>query len=73
MKANLKTWPATPVEASLDSQMSFQIADLSQLLLSKGSSRGRPAIREEEVRGQRSEVGKLLPPTSDIRHLTPGF
>ena len=54
MKANLKTWPATPVEASPKISRHFKTADLPQLLLSKEEQPG--SAGHPESRGQRSEV-----------------
>lgn len=55
IKSEFETWPATPVEASLEiNEVTFAL-HLPELLLSKkGSSRGRLAIRKG--RGQMSDI-----------------
>jgi len=46
MKSEFETWPATPVEASLQSMKILSVPDLAEVasFFIKRSSRGRPAI-----------------------------
>ncbi len=43
MKANLKTWPATPVEASLKSMTDFVLETLPKLLFQQKREQPGPA------------------------------
>jgi hypothetical protein len=66
MKSEFETWPATPVEASLEvNEVTCVMELVGVLLFNKRSSRGRPAIRKErgqrsEISGQRSAVRKIM-------------
>jgi hypothetical protein len=71
MKANLKTWPATPVEASLEiNDVTLSYRPLQLLLSKRGAAGvGRPSgMRGQvsDIRCQPSEVSCDRTLTSDI-------
>ena len=59
MRANLKTWPATPVEASLEIDGDPGTTISPQLLLSKRGAAGVGGPSRTEVGGQISEIIEL--------------
>jgi hypothetical protein len=54
MKSEFETWPATPVEASLESTKLLCIRNQPELLLLKNEAAG--VGRPSKARGQRSEI-----------------
>jgi hypothetical protein len=75
MKSEFETWPATPVEASLEiNEVTLRQGNQpGSLLFNKRSSRGRSAIRKAEGRRQKSEISSQRSEIRDqllLCHLT---